>query len=98
MSRKPVRPTRQPNIHGALAAVMARRPFVGRDQNAEFRLGEPERHGTAERPFAAHRTALAGDDQNMPQAAVPGAQQEIQQKVVRLVLIKPVKIEPRLDR
>ncbi len=77
--------------------MVAGSPFIGRDQEAELGLGKPERHGTTQHAFAAHGRTLAGDDEDVAQAAVMSAIEKVEEQIMRLALIEAVKIEPRLD-
>ncbi len=62
---------------------------------AELSLVQPARHRFLE--DAAAKPASAGDDEDTTFARATAGANKAKQRPVRLVLAKPVQIEPRLD-
>ncbi|EGE58229.1 hypothetical protein RHECNPAF_3340025 [Rhizobium etli CNPAF512] len=91
-------PSRQADIERSLAAMMLRGRLIGRDQVAEFRLREPERHGPLQRAVAAHRTALAGYDEHVAHAALMGADQKIEKDDMGFALHQAVQVDACFQR
>ena len=65
---------------------------------AVFRFGKPHRHGTLQRALTAHGAPLAGDDENVPQSALMGAIEKIEQHRMGLALKHTVQIDARFER
>ena len=61
-----------------------------------FRFGKPHWHGAFQRPVTSHRTTLAGDDQNVAEAALMGSHQKIKKHRMGLALKHAVQIDARL--
>ena len=88
----------EPDIEGPFSAVVTGGPLIGRDEEAEFRLGEPQRHGTPQHSLAAEGTALAGDHQDMAHVAFVSPEQEIEKQIMLLVLKQAVQLDAGFDR
>ena len=62
---------------------------------AEFSLVQPARHRLLE--DAAAKPASAGDDEDTTFARGAARANKAKQRLVRLILAKPMQVEPRLD-
>src|SRR4051794_17180504 len=87
----------QPDVDGAGPAMLACRVVVAADQRTEGRRGKPGRNRTLQHAFAAERSALAGDHQDVTKPAGMRPMQERQEQAVRLALRHAVQVDAGID-